>query len=198
MKQIIKRRTTLHISLPHPSTADLRGRQSVRATFKLSQQAIDLISIVAAHLGIKQKSLFDHLIEDVETLRVLAADIPPDPYGDWPRIQKTFVLSRGTLVSLEQVSREYGVPRDAVVELSVQRLVPVIEAEKNKHRKRLALFEEMTRHQQEGEQLLEKARELLGEEDPLCDRFAGAVGVGFNVQREIAAFIERGRAIERF
>jgi endonuclease/exonuclease/phosphatase family metal-dependent hydrolase len=50
------------IDLPLPSSSDLRGRQSVRATFKLSVRAIDALSIVAAHLGIKQKSLFDHLI----------------------------------------------------------------------------------------------------------------------------------------
>ena len=52
------------MDIPLPSPEDLRGRQSVRATFKLSSRAIDALSIVAAHLGIKQKSLFDHLIED--------------------------------------------------------------------------------------------------------------------------------------
>jgi citrate lyase gamma subunit len=43
------------ISLPLPSSVDLRGRQSVRATFKLSAKAIDTLSLVAVHLGIKQK-----------------------------------------------------------------------------------------------------------------------------------------------
>ncbi len=52
------------IALPKPSSGDLRGRQSVRATFKLSAQAIDIISIISGHLGIKQKSIFDHLMED--------------------------------------------------------------------------------------------------------------------------------------
>ena len=46
-------------SLPQPSPDDLRGRQSVRATFRLSAKAIDAMSIVSVHLGIKQKSLFD-------------------------------------------------------------------------------------------------------------------------------------------
>ena len=41
------------ISLPKAFTSDLRGRQSVRATFKLSEGCIEAISIVAAHLGIK-------------------------------------------------------------------------------------------------------------------------------------------------
>ena len=35
-------------ALPLPSYADLRGRQSVRATFRLSEKAIDAISVVSA------------------------------------------------------------------------------------------------------------------------------------------------------
>lgn len=52
--------------------SDLRGRQSVRATFKLSEKAIDALSIVAIHLGIKQKSLFDQLINDTSSLSLIA------------------------------------------------------------------------------------------------------------------------------
>jgi hypothetical protein len=40
------------ISVPRPSSSDLRGRQSVRATFKLTEKAIEAISIVATHMGI--------------------------------------------------------------------------------------------------------------------------------------------------
>ena len=48
------------ISVPRPTTLELRGRQSVRATFRLSEACIDAISILSAQLGIKQKSIFDH------------------------------------------------------------------------------------------------------------------------------------------
>ena len=61
--------------LPRPTPKDLRGRQSVRATFKLSAKAIEAISIVAVHLGIKQKSLFDHLIEDVHSLKLISLEV---------------------------------------------------------------------------------------------------------------------------
>jgi len=43
------------------SALDLKGRQSVRATFRLSEDCINAISILSAQLGIKQKSVFDHL-----------------------------------------------------------------------------------------------------------------------------------------
>ena len=42
-------------------TADLRGRQSVRTTFKLPARSIDALSLLAGQLGIKQKSIVDHL-----------------------------------------------------------------------------------------------------------------------------------------
>ena len=75
MKRDEERRLRRGPSLPRASTADLRGKQSVRATFKLTEGCIDAISIVAAHLGIKQKSLFDHLVEDDRSLRSIAREI---------------------------------------------------------------------------------------------------------------------------
>jgi hypothetical protein len=38
-----------------PTSLDLRGRQSVRATFRPSEACIDAISILSTQLGIKQK-----------------------------------------------------------------------------------------------------------------------------------------------
>lgn len=40
----------------------LRGKQSVRATFKLPEHIIKLLGGVATQLGVKQKSLFDQLV----------------------------------------------------------------------------------------------------------------------------------------
>ena len=64
-----------------PSSSDLRGRQSVRATIKLSENAINTISVVAAHLGIRQKSLFDHLIEDRRSLGLMASGVEPHRFS---------------------------------------------------------------------------------------------------------------------
>ncbi|MCK7510327.1 MAG: hypothetical protein MZV70_43945 [Desulfobacterales bacterium] len=44
------------------------------------------------------------------------------------RIQKTFVISRRTLACLDEISRQSRAPRDALVEYSIQRLLPVIHA----------------------------------------------------------------------
>ena len=119
--------------LPLPSSSDLRGRQSVRATFRLSQRAIHAISVVSVHLGIKQKSLFDHLIDDPVTLELVADEIRSDDFRNLERVQKTFVISRRTLSCLEDAARIRGAPRDALVEYSIQRLIPVINRERERH-----------------------------------------------------------------
>ncbi len=75
-------------SVAIPSTMGLRGRQSVRATFRLSEACIDAITVLSAQLGIKQKSVFEHIMEDAQMLKDMArelANVKMDPHE---RIQK--------------------------------------------------------------------------------------------------------------
>ena len=107
MKRNEERRGRQGLSLPRTSTADLMGRQSVRATFRLTEGCIDAISIVAAHLGIKQKSLFDHLVEDDHSLRSIARELQDLKVTRQGRIQKTYVISRRSLLSLDHISKNF-------------------------------------------------------------------------------------------
>ena len=186
------------ISLPLPSSADLRGRQSVRATFKLSARAIDVLSIVAAQLGIKQKSLFDHLIEDEQSLSVIANEIEDEVFDALERVQKTFVVSRRTLSCLEQTSRQFNAPRDALVEYSIQRLLPVIAKERQRHRRRKSILKDMNDHLAQGLKILQKAQSLLGEDDPVYLRFEAAMQSLVNAQSHIENYVKKGSAIEEF
>jgi hypothetical protein len=186
------------ILLPRPSSAALRGRQSVRATFKLSARAIETISIVASHMGIKQKSLFDHLIEDIEVLQQIARDMQPRRFDRLRRVQKTYVLSRRALSSLDETSRHFETPRDALVEYSVQRLMPVIARERERHRRRKAILTEVQALTGDGGRLMEKAQELLGVEDPVYESLGAALTALSNARHQIEAMVEKGRMIEEF
>lgn len=181
-----------------PSFSELRGRQSVRATFKLSGKAIEAISIAAAHMGIKQKSLFDHLIDDVELLAVVAGEIEFKRFLRLERVQKTFVLSRRTLCSLEEVSKDSNTPRDALVEYSIARLLPVIEEERKKHEKRKKILMEIGKYLEQGEEISEKVDKALGEDDMLSEKLKGAVSTLRGAYETMASFVERGRIIENF
>jgi hypothetical protein len=198
MEKDDKQKLDKGISVPRPSSSDLRGRQSVRATFKLTEKSIDAISIVATHLGIKQKSLFDHLIDDIRSLNVIAREIQSDRFSTLNRIQKTFVLSRKTLSCLEEASKNYDAPRDALVEYSIQRLLPVIAEEREKHRKRKEILGEIGEYLKQGEKILKKSRELLGHDDPVYDRFETAMAVSHNAYKSIESYVEKGRIIEDF
>ena len=184
--------------LPRPTPKDLRGRQSVRATFKLSAKAIETMSIVAVHLGIKQKSLFDHLIEDVQSLKLIAREVESESFNRIGHIQKTFVISRRTLSSLDETSKRFNAPRDALVEYSIQRLLPVIAREREKHRRRKEILRDMNTCMENGLKILQKSKTLLGEDDPVFLRWESAMKMLVNTQHDIEAFIEKGKIIEDF
>ena len=185
-------------SLPQPSSSDLRGRQSVRATFKLTEKAIDAISILSVHLGIKQKSLFDHLIEDTESLNFIAQEMQASPSQVGHRIQKTYVLSRKTLSSLDRISKNSDTPRDTLLENSIQRLLPLIAREREKHRLRKEVLEDFSQYLGEGTKILRKSKKTLGEEDPVTDKIESALIALMNTYDGLASFIVRCEVIEDF
>ncbi len=181
-----------------PSSRDLRGRQSVRATFKLTAKAIETMSAVSVHLGIKQKSLFDHLIDDLDSLERIARQMGDAARNLPSRMQKTFVLSRRTLTCLDQTAKEYAASRDALVEYSIQRLQPVIAKEKKRHAERKRLLTRMNEVLTAAETLLTEAEQTLGPGDPVYDQLQKAILGMRNTRDDIAAFIEKGKIIERF
>ena len=198
MKKVNKNKGLYNIPLPEPSSSDLRGRQSVRATFKLSEKAIDALSILSIHLGIKQKSLFDHLIDDTKTLNFIAKEVRSEKLLLPNRIQKTYVLSRRTLSCLDSTCKNFGTPRDTLVEYSIQRLIPLIEQEREKHRKRQEILKELSEYMKQGEKMLKKTGELLGEDDPVYGRLKSAMAVLFNAHSHIESSVEKGQKIEDF
>lgn len=198
MKKDEERESETGFSLPRPSSSDLRGRQSVRATFRLSERAIEVLSIVSAHLGIKQKSLFDHLIEDTESLNTLAQKIQTELTLGQNRIQKTYVLSRKTLSNLDKVSKIFETPRDALVEHSIQRLLPLIARERDRHRIRKDILKDFSQYVDQGRKLLQKSKEALGEDDPVSDKIETALITLMNANAYLVSFIEKGEIIENF
>lgn len=198
MKKNRKKQSPGELSLPQPSSSDLRGRQSVRATFKLTAQAIDALSILSVHLGIKQKSLFDHMIEDAKVLNQIAKELQTLEFDLPDRIQKTFVLSRKTLSCLERVSKSSDTSRDALVEYSLHRLLPLIEREREKHEKRKEVLHLLTDYVKEGRKVLEKAKRILGEDDPVYARVKEGVNAVVSTHGFVGAFVEKGKIIEDF
>lgn len=178
--------------------SNLRGRQSVRATFKLTDTCIDAIGIISAQLGIKQKSLFDHLFSDTETLSTIAQKVRNARLHSANRVQKTFVISRSALVSLEEISKNFNAPRDALIEISIQRLMPMIAEQRKRHAKRKAILERVERHLAAGRKLLAEAYAELGEEELITDRLNAAMATYESAFKHMSAYIEKSEGIETF
>jgi hypothetical protein len=181
----------------HALSYDLKGRQSVRATFRLSTGSISAISIVAGQLGIKQKSIFDYLVEDIENLQSIARRLGEDFMTQKSdRVQKTFVVSRRSLSSLELVASRFNTPRDALVEISVQRLLPIIARERKKHVLRKTMLAQIEAFHRTGKHLADKLQTQLGAEDPMADHFKQAMLAVNNASSQIRELIEKGEALE--
>lgn len=147
------------------SAKQLRGKQSVRATFRLSYQLIDLLRVAANHLEVQQKSLIDELVQNRETLDRVANEAQEVLQESTARRQKTFVLSRNALTLLDDISDKHDLSRDQLVELCISRLIPFVDAEQEKHEQWRLLIKEVNQFLENGKTLLEKADTLLGTDD---------------------------------
>lgn len=181
---------------PEISFDDLKLKQSVRTTFKLPKETINLLGLIAGQLGIKQKSLLDQLTEDKELLTNFAKKAYKEREKEKNRYPKTFVISRSTLESINEVAKRQNVPRDILVEFSIQRLEPVIENELEKHQQRKKIFEEMKLYMDHGEKLRRRAKETLGDNDELYSMIDKQVLLTQKNIMKSVAIIEKGSSME--
>lgn len=193
-----KKKSVELVMMSETYSSDLKGRQSVRTTFKLTPRSIDALSLLAGQLGIKQKSIFDHLVDDTAALKALAKEIENRKTIAANRVAKTYVISRRTLENLEQVCKRYQTPRDALVEFSIERILPLIQEEKKKHYNRKKLSNRLDRLLSDSRELLAEADRLLDRDDPVFEQIyqtARAVQAGHD---EIGTIIDRGERLEEF
>ncbi len=176
----------------------LRKKQSVRATFKLPGEIIDLLGVIAGQLGIKQKSLLDQLVEDTSVLVKLVQENEQLQEEQTTRRQKTFVISRSSLRSINDIAKKQNISRDALVEISIKRLLPIIETELEKHIIRKTILKEMKNYLKIGENLLDKTQNLLGKDDVLYDMLEKQVSLTQKNIVTVQAIIEKGMPMEEW
>jgi hypothetical protein len=178
--------------------ADLLGKKSVRATFKLDPTAIKLLSILASQLGIKQKSLFDYLMEDEDAMHAIAASLPPDAGEKKQRIKKTFVVSQRSLAVLDAVTRHAHASRDALIERAIQRLLPVLEKERIRQRKRASALAKIADHFEQGHALGNEVKKMVGKEDTLYQSFVTVIAAYRKAVAEMEKLVDKGRRLSEF
>lgn len=183
---------------PGISLDQLRSKQSVRTTFKLPEEVINLLSLIAGQLGIKQKSLLDQLTEDAAILNKMAQSVQKTQQRSVARQQKTFVMSKSALHAINEAARRQNIPRDLLLEISIRRLLPVIDEEQEKHQKRKQIIAEMYAQLQHLEDLHSQAALLLGESDDFHMMLSSQVLLARKNLRYAQALIEKGQELEQW
>jgi hypothetical protein len=77
-------------------------------------------------------------------------------------------------------------------------LLPVIAKERERHRKRKAILNDINAHLAQGLKILQKAQSLLGAEDPVYARFEAAMQALVSSQNHIENYVKKGSVIEDF
>lgn len=185
-------------SMQSTGLADLLGKKSVRATFRLHPMAVELLSILAAQLGIKQKSLFDYLMEDEDALSAMADSQPSDTAAKEARIQKTFVVSQRSLAVLDAVTKRVPASRNELIERSIQRLLPILEKERIRQNRRTAALTKIATHFNQGNLLLREIKAGVGKEDGIYQSIATVMAAYAKAVTEIEKLVEKGKRISEF
>ncbi len=177
------------------NATQLRGKQSVRATFRLSDQMIDLLKVAATHLEVQQKSLIDELVQNRETLDRVANEAKEIEQESRERRQKTFVLSRNALALLDDISDKHDLSRDQLVELCISRLIPFVDAEQEKHKQRRLLIKEVNQFLENGKSLLEKADSLLDTDDRFRVKLENIVNYNERNIKELREYVKEKQTL---
>jgi len=185
-------------TLQSTGIADLLGKKSVRATFRLHPSVVELMSILAAQLGLKQKSLFDYLMEDTEALHAAAESQPPDNTVKEQRIQKTFVVSQRSLTALDTVAKHGAASRNDLIEKSIQRLLPVLEKERLRQRQRTRALSRIAGHFKQSKALMDDVKAMVGEDDTLYQSLIRVMDSYGKAVAEIRERVDKGKRISEF
>jgi uncharacterized protein (UPF0297 family) len=138
------------------------------------------------------------MVQKRDVLEAVAATVKTDSAEDTPRQVKAYVISRDAVLVLDDVAQIRKVPRDALVEASVMRLMPLIQKEQTRHHARKALLLRMERHLKSGRKLFDEMRADLGPNDPMYDQMQNVMGAYERAFAAMAAFVGKGKNIEGF
>ncbi len=178
------------------TSVSLKKKQSVRTTFRLPDEIINLLSIVASQLGLKQKSLIDQLVDKELLDRLVEKKIATEDIERGKVRPKTFVISRDSLYTLDNMAKKKNIPRDLLVEISIRRLIPVLHSEHEKQMKQQQIHEDAEAFFKQGEKLLQKASRILGKDDDYYILLKHTIEICKKNNRELKFIVDKGNTMD--
>jgi hypothetical protein len=203
---------------PKLSLADIRGRQSVRTTFKLPKEVSEDMSWLSNYYCVTQKELIDLCVKALNELDGAPiiknlAGIDQDEYIEASvldgisamikcrkednvsieDVRKTQVISRSSLSLLNDTSEIFQVPRDALVEGALRWFKAMTDRELDIHEKALGKIRDLVSKVEEIEKELNVFLEI---DDPVINRLHAIKGIVDSLEMDIMDEISQGKRID--
>jgi hemoglobin-like flavoprotein len=186
-----------------------RPKTSVRATLRISKKCSDDIVWLANYYNITQKEVFNRIVgiflkehqdEDPSGGQLLDAIVSfAKKKGDLDsdRVRKAQVISNSTHKRLTALTKKYGVPRDALIEVLVSLSKGVIAEMTQKAKEaHTEAFKIINNFWNQAETIEKQLKELLGSEDAILDRFDHVIVLIMNLSIAIENEIEKGIPVD--
>lgn len=178
---------------------NLSERQSVRTTFRFSEDSLNAINWLVESHELKPKEILDALCADERFLTYVIQAVKDEnkEASAVKRNRKTFVISKKALRLLNKYSRENQVARDRIVENLILSFKSVLQqqAEKEKEQEKEAK-EIISGLCKQAYSVEEQLKDLLHEDNPILDRFGEVVVVLDNLVGAIEAKLTNGVPID--
>jgi predicted DNA-binding protein YlxM (UPF0122 family) len=179
-----------------------KEEKSVRATFQMSKEGCESLKWIKRYYGTSMKIIISLAIikfipkiigrSDLERISEASEKIAPSQ-----KVQKTMVLTNAALDKLNNVAKQYKIPRDTIINHIVQIIKILAEreskAQQEKHEAAKKLIDDFW---QKAEQVEEDLIQLCGEDDPISWRFGKAVVILMNLSIAIGEELEKGTPVD--
>ncbi|MBA4416837.1 MAG: hypothetical protein C0392_02835 [Syntrophus sp. (in: bacteria)] len=185
----------------HLSLDGLERMQSVRTTFRFSKKAEEALDRLRKTTKITMKGMLDRFAElflkDKAATAMLVKEAATVAASHDLGVRKTWVVSKATLTLISVTAQANGLSRDTLAESLVLLADEVIRTAKlqqpEKHKeaqKIIGDFEKQVR------QIEDQLGDLLGEDDPIYNRFRFVGTILMNLSFAIDAEIKNGTPVD--
>ena len=177
---------------------EISMKRSVRTTFKISDIANDSLNTILKRLRLKPKEFFD-MINKWEGFIESVKDVLKTghiTYGVMNK-RKTLVISKNSLHYFNKKSSEFKVTRDVLFNICVISFKVIMDDFLDKEKEKEQKADEIvSKFCSEAEEIEKQFKELLGEDNPITQRFSLITAIIINLSCAIDKKLTTGEPID--
>lgn len=185
---------------------ELAHRKSEQTTFSLSEGAIESIERLATDAEVKVKEVIDQALErGMENLTGVSNEWGDEqaifqklttPRDD-PKKRKTYVISLGALRLLNNLSSNFKIPRDMIMETIILDYAHFVKKSNEKRiQKYQLLYDKIIELHEMVESVWDEAETLLGTDDPITDNLYYMYYYGSETHQNLEKALQDGKPLK--